>query len=84
MVDTTLIRAHMPVVDCNGQHIGTVDDLDAGRIKLTRGDSGDGQHHYLPLSEISAVDEDKVTAQLTREEALELMQGGAQQQHTEG
>lgn len=83
MVDTTLIRPHMPVVGRDGNPIGTVDQLDAGRIKLTRSDSPDGQHHYLPLSEISGVDEQKVTAQLTRDEALEMMRGPAQRQHTE-
>lgn len=83
MVDTTLIREHMPVVDCDGQHIGTVDHLDAGRLKLTRTDSADGQHHYLPLSEISLVDEDKITSQLTRDEALRLMRQDHQKDHTE-
>ena len=81
MVDTTLIREHMPVVDCNGQPIGIVDHLDAGRLKLVRDEQG--QHHYLPLSEVSMVDEEKITAQLTREEALRLMQSGAQGEHTE-
>ncbi|MBC9178199.1 DUF2171 domain-containing protein [Pseudoroseomonas ludipueritiae] len=81
MVDTTLIREHMPVVDCNGQPIGTVDHLDAGRLKLTR--DAQGRHHYLPLSEVSMVDEEKITAQLTREEALRLMQSGARDEHTE-
>jgi hypothetical protein len=83
MVDTTLIREHMPVVDCNGEHLGTVDHLDAGRLKLTRGDSADGRHHYLPLSEVSMVDETKITAQLTRAEALRLMQQDVQRDHTE-
>ncbi|HWL82909.1 MAG TPA: DUF2171 domain-containing protein [Roseomonas sp.] len=83
MVDTTLIREHMPVLDCNGQNIGTVDKLDAGRIKLTASGSRDGQHHFLPLSEISAVDEEKITTQLSRDEVLRLMQGGEQRRHTE-
>jgi hypothetical protein len=83
MVDTTLIRAHMPVVDCRGRHIGTVDDLDAGRLKLTRGSTGDGQHHYIPLAEVSAVDDDKVTTQLTLEEVQALMHSGEQRGHTE-
>jgi hypothetical protein len=81
MVDTTLIREHMPVVDCNGQSIGIVDHLDAGRLKLTRDEQG--RHHYLPLSEVSMVDEEKVTAQLTRHEAMRLMQSDAQGDHTE-
>jgi hypothetical protein len=84
MVDTTLIREHMPVVDRDGHRIGTVDHLDAGRIKLTRQSGLDGHHHYLPLSEISAVDEDKVTAQLSKEEAMALMRGAGEREHTEG
>ena len=83
MVDTTLIREHMPVVDCRGRHVGTVDDLDAGRIKLTRDSAPDGQHHFIPLAEISSVDDDKVTTQLTLEEVQALMQGGEQRSHTE-
>ncbi|MXP64673.1 DUF2171 domain-containing protein [Roseomonas sp. M0104] len=83
MVDTTRIREHMPVQDCNGLPIGTVDKLDAGRIKLTAAGSADGQHHFLPLSEISAVDEEKVTTQLSRDEVLRLLHSGAQRRHTE-
>jgi hypothetical protein len=84
MVDTTLIREHMPVVDCRGEPIGTVDHLDAGRIKLTRTGSPDGQHHFIPLSQISMVDDDKVTTQTTLEETLALMRSGAQESHQEG
>ena len=81
MVDTTRIREHMPVVDCNGEQIGTVDKLDAGRVKLTR--DGEGQHHFLPLSEIAAVDDEKVTTQLSRAEVTQLLQSDAQRRHTE-
>ncbi|HWX46547.1 MAG TPA: DUF2171 domain-containing protein [Roseomonas sp.] len=82
MVDTTRIREHMPVLDCNGERIGTVDKLDAGRIKLTRSD--DGQHHFLPLSEIATVDDENVITQLSRAEVAELLHSGAQRRHTEG
>ena len=84
MVDTTLIRPHMNVVDCKGRPIGTVDTLDAGRIKLTRAGSADGQHHFIPLSQISMVDDDKVTTQTTLEETLELMRSGAEGRREEG
>ncbi|WP_338662739.1 DUF2171 domain-containing protein [Pararoseomonas sp. SCSIO 73927] len=84
MVDTTLIREHMPVVDCGGRHVGTVDDLDAGRIKLTRAGSADGPHHYIPLADISSIDDDKVMSQLTLEEIEALFRGGEGREHTEG
>lgn len=76
MVDTTLLREHMPVVDCHGEPIGTVDTLDAGRIKLTRSGSPDDQHHFIPLAQVSMVDDDKVTTQTTREETFALMRSG--------
>ncbi|WP_376097866.1 DUF2171 domain-containing protein [Roseomonas sp. CCTCC AB2023176] len=84
MVDTTLIRERMPVVDCEGRRVGTVDHLDAGRIKLTRAGSSDGHHHYLPLSEVSSVDEAKVTSQLTFEELEDLFRSEGERSHAEG
>lgn len=52
------IAEHMHVVSSDGTHIGTVDHLDGtGRIKLTKNDSSDGQHHYVPRSWVSRVDD---------------------------
>ena len=43
------IREHMEVVGSDGGHVGTVDYLDGpARIKLTRDDSLDGMHHFIP------------------------------------
>lgn len=57
MVDASAIRPHMPVKGSDGQHVGTVDHLDGDLIKLTKNDSPDGQHHYVPLSSVTRVDE---------------------------
>ncbi|MFT8243853.1 DUF2171 domain-containing protein [Roseomonas sp. BN140053] len=84
MVDTTQIREHMEVVGADGGHLGTVDHLDAGRIKLTRRDSTDGQHHYLPLAAISAVTDGKLVTELPREGAIGLIEtNGGGRDHTE-
>ena len=38
MSDGPEIREHMAVVGSDGQHVGTVDKLERGRVTLTRGD----------------------------------------------
>ncbi|AZI43458.1 DUF2171 domain-containing protein [Deinococcus psychrotolerans] len=51
------ITEHLQVKDANGEHVGTVDHLDGDRIKLTRTDSSDGQHHYINLSDVKSADQ---------------------------
>lgn len=60
MFEKLRIKEHMEVSDCNGQHVGTVDEVDDGRIKLTRSDSGDGSHHYIPLEAVEKIDDNRV------------------------
>ena len=51
------IVEHMPVLGSDGTHLGTVDHLDGGnRIKLTKNDSPDGQHHFIPMEWVDHVD----------------------------
>jgi len=50
------IRDHMDVIASCGKKVGVVDHLEAGTIKLTRNDSPDNLHHYLPASWVSKVD----------------------------
>jgi hypothetical protein len=55
-VDTSLIREHMPVICSDGGQFATVDHMDgADSIKLTRDESG--EHHWIPLSWVTQVDE---------------------------
>lgn len=51
------ITEHLQIKDVNGEHVGTVDHLDGDRIKLTKSDSPDGQHHYINLSDVRSVDD---------------------------
>lgn len=59
------IREHMDIIGADGVHVGTVDKVEGGRIKLTRKDSGGAgfggghqdHHHYISLGLVAAVDE---------------------------
>lgn len=57
MVDTSNIREHMTVVGSDGAHVGTVDGIEGDRIKLTKADSRDGSHHFIPVTQVARVDE---------------------------
>ena len=50
------IREHVDVIASCGKKVGVVDHLESGTIKLTRSDSPDNLHHYLPTSWVSKVD----------------------------
>ena len=49
----TPIKEHMVFIGADGVHVGTVDRVENGRIKLTKGNSGEGRHkghhHYNRL-----------------------------------
>lgn len=53
---TTDIRPHMAVISSCGCTVGKVDHLEGGAIKLTKADSPDGQHHFVPASWVDHVD----------------------------
>jgi hypothetical protein len=54
---TSDIRDHMDVVGCCGNKVGRVDHVEGSQIKLTRNDSPDGMHHFIPMSWVQRVDE---------------------------
>ena len=57
MVAASEIREHMEVRAADGGHIGTVDHMEGeSRVKLTKSDSKDGQHHLIPLDWVDHVD----------------------------
>jgi hypothetical protein len=58
MVATSQIKEHMEVLGSDGEHVGTVDHMQGqNRIKLTKDDSPDGMHHFIPLAWVDHVDE---------------------------
>ncbi len=54
------IKAPMQVIGADGVHIGTVDRVENGRIRLTRADSGEGRHkghhHFIDLGLVAEVE----------------------------
>jgi hypothetical protein len=58
------IKQHMEVIGADGVHIGTVDRVEGGRIKLTKADSGEGHHkghhHFVDLGLVADVEGQKV------------------------
>ena len=56
MFDRSQIVPKLEVMSADRQKVGIVDHLDGERIKLTRHDSADGQHHYIPLTWVDHVD----------------------------
>lgn len=68
MADASAIKEHMEIIGADGGHIGTVDHVIGGRIKLTKSDRGAaGKHHYLPLGLIEDVDGGKARASFKAE-----------------
>lgn len=49
----------MEVISACGCRVGVVDRVEGNSIKLTRNDSPDGHHHFLPLGWVDRV-EDRV------------------------
>lgn len=62
MTDLSAIKEHMEVIGADGAHLGTVDKVESGRIKLTRADSGShgDHHHYLSAGLVAAVEGNQV------------------------
>lgn len=54
------LAKHQEVVDANGHHLGTIDHVDGDRIKLTRQDSPDGEHHYVSLRDVQGIEGGRV------------------------
>jgi len=49
------IREHMEVYGSCGNMLGKVDHVEGDKIKLTKNDSPDGQHHFIPTSWVAKV-----------------------------
>ena len=50
------IKERMDVIASCGKKIGVVDHVEGGAIKLTKNDSKDGQHHFIPEKWVQRVD----------------------------
>jgi hypothetical protein len=70
MIDSTQIREHMEVIGSDGRHVGKVDHLEGSEIELAKFDTASGlKHHYIPLSWVDNVEDDKLRLDRTAEAA---------------
>ncbi len=69
MIDKNDIQEDMMVVGSDGEHVGTVDKVEGDQIKLTKKDSPNGEHNYVPCNMAESIDGDTVTLSQTAEEA---------------
>jgi hypothetical protein len=85
MVDATQIKEHAEVIGSDGEHVGTVDHVEGSdRIKLTRRDpEARGEHHYIPLAWVDAVENEQVRLNKTAREAEAGWQGEGGEQNSE-
>ena len=73
--DTSGIREHMEVIGADGVHLGTVDQVEDHRIKLTKADSASGHqdhHHYISRGLVAGVEGDKVRLSATAANAYAM------------
>ncbi|HZC97645.1 MAG TPA: DUF2171 domain-containing protein [Bradyrhizobium sp.] len=78
MAGVSGIKEHMEVIGADGAHIGTVDKVEGGRIKLTKKDSGEGSHkghhHFIDGSLVADIEGSKVRLSANADVAVTMEQ----------
>jgi hypothetical protein len=62
-MDANKIKQHMEIIGADGVHVGTVDRVENGRIKMTKADSGQAHqshHHYIDVGLVADIEGNKV------------------------
>lgn len=80
MINASDIREHSEVVGADGRHVGTVDRVEGGRIKLTRGENDPGHqshHHFIDLANVAGVEGGRVKLSINGLDAIEEGDGSA-------
>jgi hypothetical protein len=77
MTETGRIREHIPVVGSDGGHVGTVDRVEHGEIRLTREDDPARNHGHrrLPLRLVASAEAGQVRLTVPAHEALAVAFG---------
>jgi hypothetical protein len=75
-MDTSKIKPHMEIIGADGVHVGTVDRVEEGRIKMTKEDSGRGHqphhHHYIDIGLVADIEGNKVRLSANGDVAVTL------------
>lgn len=77
---TDEIRENMELIGADGVHVGTVDRVEGGRIKLKKSDAygrHEGHHHYIELGFVAGVQGDKVRLSANADIAVKLEEEGS-------
>lgn len=80
MINSSEIREHAEVLGADGSHVGTVDKVEGGRIKLTRGENDPGHqdhHHFIDLVKVATVEDGRVKLSVNARDAIEEGDGAA-------
>ena len=75
-MDTSKIKPHMEIIGADGVHVGTVDRVEGGRIKMTKADSGQGHHpnhhHFIDAGLVADIEGNKVRLSANSDVAVSL------------
>jgi hypothetical protein len=69
MINKDDIQENMMVVGSDGEHVGTVDKVEGDQIKLTKEDSENGRHNFIPCDMVESIDGETVTLSQSAEDA---------------
>ncbi|MDC7675599.1 DUF2171 domain-containing protein [Asticcacaulis machinosus] len=76
MVDIADIKEHAEIIGADGVHVGTVDRVVDGRIKLTKleveSNAHKGHHHFIDLGLVAGIDGDRVRLSANADVAVML------------
>ncbi|MBO1073581.1 DUF2171 domain-containing protein [Roseomonas marmotae] len=78
MTDKSMIKEHAEILGSCGHHVGTVDELVGDFIKLTKDESEDGKHHYLPVAAVADIRDGKIYSIVNRTATLSMLQDNAE------
>jgi hypothetical protein len=76
IMSETRVKEHMEVIGADGVHVGTVDRVVGGKIKLTKADSGEGSHkghhHFIDMGLVAEVEGQRVRLSANADVAVTL------------
>ena len=75
MTDLSQIEKNAEVIGADGVHVGTVDHVSNRRIKLTKKDSVDGNHHYIDGGLVADIESGVVRLSANAHVAVTLEEG---------
>ena len=71
--DLSRIAEQANVIGADGVHVGTVDHVIDGRLKLTRIDSSDGHHHFIDGGLVADIEDGTVRLSANADVAVQLL-----------